>query len=114
MNTTDIGSGLDLRGAWRLESADGSIKAAIALPGDVHSTLLAAGIIADPYVGANELDVRWVADTDWRLTREFDHPGSGATAWYLDLEGIDTVADVLVNDVAVLSAQNAFRRYRPD
>ncbi len=114
MNTTNIRSGLDLRGTWRLESADGSIKASVALPGDVHSALLAAGIIADPYIGKNELDARWVADIDWRFTREFDHPATGEVAWYLDIEGIDTVAEVLLNDVVVLSAQNAFRRYRPD
>ncbi len=114
MNAPALYSGLDLRGTWRLESADGSIRAAITLPGDVHSALLTAGIIADPYVGTNELDVRWVPDIDWRLTREFDHPGPGATAWYLDVEGLDTVAEVILNDVAVLSSQNAFRRYRPD
>ena len=47
----------------------------------------------------NELDVRWVADIDWLLTREFDHPGAGTTAWYLDIEGIDTVAEVTLNGV---------------
>ena len=71
---------LDLSGAWRLESGDGGMAAAIALPGDVHSALIAAGIIPDPYVGRNELEVRWVADADWRLTRDFDHPGPGTAA----------------------------------
>ena len=88
---------LDLSGAWRLESVDGRMSAAISLPGDVHSALIAAGLIADPYVGRNELDVRWVADADWRLSRDFDHPGPEATAWYLDIDGIDTVADVTLN-----------------
>ena len=70
---------LDLSGAWRLESVDGRMSAEISLPGDVHSALIAAGLIADPYVGRNELDVRWVADADWRLTRDFEHPGAEAT-----------------------------------
>jgi beta-mannosidase len=105
---------LDLSGIWRLESIDGEFSADIALPGDVHSALFAAGLIPDPYVGTNELDVRWVADRDWRMTRDFDHAGPGASDWYLDLEGLDTVADVSLNGVTVLSSQNAFRRYRPD
>ncbi|WP_442580046.1 beta-mannosidase [Mesorhizobium sp. ASY16-5R] len=105
---------LDLSGIWRLESADGEFSADIALPGDVHSALFAAGIIADPYVARNELDVRWVADRDWLMTRDFDHVGPGGSDWYLDLEGLDTVAEVSLNGVAVLSSQNAFRRYRPD
>jgi beta-mannosidase len=105
---------LDLSGIWRLESADGEFSADIALPGDVHSALFAAGIIADPYVARNELDVRWVADRDWLMTCHFDHAGPDGSDWYLDLEGLDTVAEVSLNGFAVLSSQNAFRRYRPD
>jgi beta-mannosidase len=105
---------LDLSGTWRLESGDGRIAAAITLPGDVHSALIAAGIIADPYVGKNELDARWVADVDWLISREFDHVGTASGQWYLDVEGIDTVAEVSLNGARVLEAQNCFRRYRPD
>jgi beta-mannosidase len=114
MNALAAHAFLDLSGTWRLESDDGRISAEIALPGDVHSALIAAGIIPDPYVGTNELQVRWVADTDWRLTRVFDHPGSSTASWYLDIDGLDTVAEVTLNGTPVLSAQNAFRRYRPD
>ena len=114
MDATAPHTALDLSGTWRLESADGEFSVAMPVPGDVHSALFAAGIIADPYVGRNELDVRWVADRDWRLTRNFDHAGSGPSAWYLDLEGLDTVAEVSLNGVAILSSQNAFRRYRSD
>ena len=115
MNASAPHSGaLDLAGAWRLESSDGRISAAITLPGDVHSALIAAGIIPDPYVGRNEYEVRWVADRDWRLTRDFEHPGPSTAHWYLDIDGIDTVAEVTLNGTLVLEAQNAFRRYRPD
>ncbi len=34
--------------------------------------------------------------------------------WYLDIDNLDTVAVVFVNDIPVLSADNCFRRYRPD
>jgi len=115
MNASAHPSGaLDLSGAWRLQSADGLTSTSMVLPGDVHSALIAAAVIPDPYVGRNELEVRWVPDTVWLLTREFDHPGAGTTAWYLDIDGIDTVAEITLNGVLVLQAQNAFRRYRPD
>ena len=39
---------------------------------------------------------------------------TGAAAWYLDIDGIDTVAEVTLNGTLVLQAGNAFRRYRPD
>lgn len=42
---------IDLSGDWLLAAADNSHALTIALPGDVHSALQRAGIIADPYRG---------------------------------------------------------------
>ena len=44
---------LDLSGPWSLADG-GQDPAPIAVPGDVHSALLAAGLIPDPYAGRNE------------------------------------------------------------
>ncbi|MDQ0320654.1 beta-mannosidase [Pararhizobium capsulatum DSM 1112] len=106
---------LDLSGNWQLASADQSHTLAIAIPGDVHSALQAAGVIADPYAGRNEDDVQWVANKDWVLERSFtlDSTDLGGS-WYLDIESLDTVAEVHVNDMLVLQSDNCFRRYRPD
>ncbi len=106
----------ELAGEWQLEDTAGEHRAAMTLPGDVHSALQAAGLIPDPYAGRNEYDVRWVADRDWRLTRTLvlSEEDAASPDWYLDIEGLDTVATVAVNGHVVLEAQNAFRRYRPD
>ena len=104
----------DLAGQWALTSIDGSHKASMAVPGDVHSALIAANVIAHPYIGRNEYDVRWVANDDWEITRNFQFTSNIRRGWYLDITYLDTVADVFVNGVCVLSAQNAFRRFRPD
>jgi beta-mannosidase len=66
-------------------------------------------VIPDPYWGRNELLVRWVADRDWRAERTFTHDGSAAD---LVIDGLDTVAEVAINGVPVLSAANSFRRFR--
>ena len=50
---------LDLAGTWALKSLDGKHSAAMEMPGDVHSALVAAGQIAHPYVGRNEYGVRY-------------------------------------------------------
>ncbi|MEI2296914.1 beta-mannosidase [Ensifer sp. MJa1] len=106
---------LDLSGDWQLSSADNSHALAIALPGDVHTALLAAGVIDDPYVGRNENDVQWVAHKDWVIERTVTVAAQDVAGyWYLDLESLDTVASVFVNDQLVLEAENCFRRYRPD
>ncbi len=68
------------------------------IPGDVHSALISAGIIAHPYKGRNENLVQWVAQEDWVASRGFDlAEGFSPEGWYLDIEYLDTVADVAIN-----------------
>ncbi len=106
---------IDLSGDWLLASSDNSHALTIAVPGDVHSALQAAGIIADPYVGRNEDEVQWVAHQDWVLERTFQMEAADLGGhWYLDIESLDTIASVFVNDVLVLKADNCFLRHRPD
>jgi beta-mannosidase len=106
---------LNLTGDWELNSASGGHGARMAIPGDVHSALIAAGIIAHPYKGRNEDAVQWVAQEDWIISREFEMlEVFEPEGWYLDIDYLDTVADVSVNGVTVLEARNCFRRYRPD
>jgi beta-mannosidase len=106
---------IDLAGDWRLESADGRRNVPLPLPGDAISALRDAGIIPDPYVGANELACRWVCDLDWIALRTFALDAAAiGEGWFLDIDGLDTVAEIRLNGVAVLHAKNAFRRYRPD
>lgn len=106
-------STFDLAGSWQLASADASHSLPMPVPGDVHSALLAAGRISDPYVGRNEVEVQWVAHKDWVLERHFSLDDI-AGHWYLDIDYLDTIATVEVNDTVVLKADNCFRRWRPD
>ena len=106
-------STVDLAGEWRLTSPGSDHDLSMPIPGDVHSALHAAELIPEPYFGRNEEVVQWVAERDWVIERRFlldDAEGD----WYLDIDYLDTVATVFVNDVAVLQADNCFRRYRPD
>lgn len=104
---------VDLSGEWVLSSVENDHSTTITIPGDVHSALRDAGIIPDPYFGRNENDVQWVADRDWVIERRFNIDDVDAD-WYLDVDYLDTVAVIFLNDVPVLSADNCFRRYRPD
>ena len=64
-------SALDLTGIFALSSPTRDITAPIALPGDVHTALLAANIIPDPYFGENEKTVMWVNETARSVERSF-------------------------------------------
>lgn len=42
------------------------------VPGDVHSALIDAGKIPDPFFADNELRVQWVGGREWEMRTEFD------------------------------------------
>jgi beta-mannosidase len=104
---------IDLAGQWALAQVDGGMAAPFRVPGDVHSALHESGLIPDPYFGRNEYDLRWIVDRDWTITRDFDLPADALLrGWVLELDRLDTVAEVRLNGEPVLSADNAFRRHR--
>jgi beta-mannosidase len=107
-------STINLAGTWQLHNAARNISVDYPVPGDVHSALIAAGQIPDPYKGTNELAVRWVADEEWVATREFVLDAIETGEYHLDIDYLDTVATVKVNGTEVLKAENCFRRYRPN
>lgn len=98
-----------------LHSADESISVPFPLPGDALSALLSAGIIPDPYVGENELSVRWVAERDWIARGTLTIDAETAThPWAVRVDGLDTIADIRINGRTVLSAANMFRPHRAE
>ena len=104
---------IDLSGTWSLKDERGEYACDYAIPGDVHSALLAAGLIPDPYVGRNELAVRGLADRDWVASRTFQWEGedSGNT-WHIDYDFLDAIAEIRINGETVESPSNCFLRYR--
>lgn len=86
------------------------------VPGTVHTDLMAAGIIEDPFYRNNELDVQWVDKEDWEYKTTFSLTRSQLSQSNLTLvfKGLDTYADVYVNDSLLLSADNMFRTWEVD
>ncbi|MDA0335837.1 MAG: glycoside hydrolase family 2 protein [bacterium] len=103
---------MDLSGTWRLRGAGQDIV--MAIPGDTHSALLAAGKIDDPYWGSNELGLQPLNGADWVFSRSFDVAADILTAAsvYLHFDSIDTVATVLINGLQVGQSDNMFARRR--
>ncbi|MDD1784169.1 glycoside hydrolase family 2 protein [Enterovibrio sp. ZSDZ35] len=110
-------SQFNLDGVWQLSSlTNPDVTAPITLPGDVHSALLAAEIIPDPYLGCNETQVQWVGEHDWQMTRTFNIDANVLEAQQVDLilSMVDTMAQIEVNGVTALHCSNMFRHYRRD
>ncbi len=107
---------LDLSGVFALSSADRpDINVPITLPGDVHTALLEAGLIPDPYFGTNEMDIMWVNRTRWSVERVIEVPADMATGHLtLTLAEIDTIATVFLNGAVLAEVDNQFLRHDLD
>jgi hypothetical protein len=73
----------------------------------VHEALREAGEIDDPAKPGIAETLRWVAESDWVYRIDFSHPGE-ADAWSLQFAGIDTLADVYLNDRLVAKHRNLY------
>ncbi|MFY1690593.1 glycoside hydrolase family 2 protein [Plantactinospora sp. WMMB782] len=115
-----------LHDGWSLTAVDDpDIPAAVAsarvpatVPGCVHTDLLAAGLIPDPYLDQHELELGWIGHTDWCYETTFHWPGygSGADGGRVELvcAGLDTVATVTLNGVELGRTANMHRGYSFD
>jgi len=84
------------------------------VPGVVQTDLLRDGLIPDPFYQDNDTRLQWIGLTDWEYRTTFDADAATLAHDHVDLvfEGLDTYADVYVNDQVVLHSDNMFRRWR--
>lgn len=84
------------------------------VPGVVHTDLLNSHLIPDPFDRDNEFRLQWVGLADWEYQTTFQIDAAILTHEHVDLvfDGLDTFADVYLNDQAILHADNMFRRWR--
>ncbi|MBP1649208.1 MAG: csxA, partial [Bacteroidetes bacterium] len=116
---------IDLNGHWKVKAAGSSASipssAAVArrwmdasVPGVIHTDLLNAGVIPDPFIGTDENLVQWVADVPWVYRRTFDIPAAVLKERRIELvaEGLDTVARIRINGRQVGTSRNMFTAAR--
>ena len=115
---------LDLdRGEWRMRAVPGEMAKAhpaaawwqpATVPGNVHTDLLANGSIKDPYVGAREADLQWIGLTDWEYGLQFDVDEKTLARKHhaLVFDGLDTFAEVYLNERKLAATDNMFRTWR--
>lgn len=104
---------------WVLRSAGLSLPPGLPdcipakVPGVVHTDLLAAGLLPNPFLDTNESAQDWVGRQDWTYETMFDWVGQDA---YVDLvfEGLDTFATIKLNGHELGATRNMNRTYRFD
>ena len=80
------------------------------VPGNVHLDHLENRKIPDPFFGQNEAELQWISDEDWtyKLMFEPDKDLMERKNLILFFHGLDTYADVFLNDKKIISANNMF------
>ena len=102
-----------LDGIWQLRQ-QGSLKIYNArVPGVVHLDLERNKVIPDPFYGTNEKSLQWISDTGWVYEKYFELDRSFFANRHIQLvcEGIDTYANVFINDSLVVTADNMFKTW---
>src|SRR4051794_20131565 len=86
------------------------------VPGCVHTDLMRAGKIDDPYRDFNEHKLQWIGLTDWQYRTTFDADAKLFDHERIDLvcDGLDTVATIELNGTRVARTENTHRGYRFD
>ncbi|GAA3786733.1 glycoside hydrolase family 2 protein [Streptomyces phyllanthi] len=96
---------------WTLRHDGRALPAAV--PGCVHTDLLAAGVIPDPFLGRNETEVAWVGRREWTYESDLA-AASGHEQTDLVFEGLDTAAEILLDGRLLGRVRNMHRSYRFD
>ncbi|WP_166029072.1 glycoside hydrolase family 2 protein [Streptomyces chilikensis] len=106
---------VQLTEGWSLDHDGDPLPARV--PGCVHTDLLAAGRIPDPYLGLNEHEVAWVGRRAWTYSRALE-PDEAAEQPHertdLVFDGLDTAALITLDGQELGRTRNMHRRYRFD
>ena len=113
-SSRNLDSGWQFRAVANADRADVKEWHPAQVPGVVQTDLLHGGLIPDPFDKDNEFHLQWVGLADWEYQTTFQMDAAGLAREHVDLvfEGLDTFADVYLNDRAILHADNMFRRWR--
>ncbi|MHC5794676.1 glycoside hydrolase family 2 protein [Lacisediminihabitans sp. FW035] len=108
-----------LHDGWSVRAVGGPAPAQLAgrsfaatVPGSIHTDLLAAGIIDDPYLDDNEHLQAWIGACDWEYRTTFEWADDGREVAELVFEGLDTIARVELNGAVIAETRNMHRTYR--
>ena len=107
---------ITLNGAWNWCDMESKEWHKGSVPGTVLTDMMDGGLIEDPYWRTNEYETRELSRSDYRYEREFEVPESffREEEQCLVFEGLDTIADIYLNDELLLAVNDMHRTWRID
>src|SRR6185503_21118339 len=94
------GNKITLDKGWQFREVGKDKWYPASVPGCVHTDLLNNKLIDDPFYRDNEQNLQWIGKTDWEYQTTFEVTPEtlGRTNIELVFEGLDTYANVFLND----------------
>ena len=113
---SSVAAAIDLNGPWQFKATDETAWMDAVVPGVVQSDLLRVGRLKDPHYRDQELDAQWVERKEWEYRRRFrvGRDFLRHDAIRLDCRGLDTIAEVYLNERLVAKTENMHRRHEFD
>lgn len=105
---------IDLKGSWTLYNSKKEEVCQAAIPGDIYSGLIKAGIMADPYYGKNEIDYQKLAKEDWTLKTIFHIDSLDYSGIFLNIDSLDTYCTIIINGKICGKSDNMFIPFLED
>ena len=101
---------VELNSNWEFKSENDKEYLPASVPGTVHLDLLNNGKINDPFFRLNEHQLQWIDKLDWDYRTYFDINDYHFDYDVIELDffGLDTYADVFLNDSLIYSSNNMF------
>ena len=103
-----------LNGNWKMREVTDKHWLETAIPGSVMSTLLDHQLIGDPHWRLNEYEARELFRKDYEFQREFILSEELYEKDHIELVcyGLDTLAEIYVNDILLAKTNNMHRTWR--
>lgn len=107
---------ISLNGAWRMHPVGTEQYYDVTVPSTVCSDLLVNGLLEDPYYRDNEDATLLALRKDYEYQRSFEVPADFLTEDQVELvcHGLDTIADIYLNEDLLLRADNMHRTWHID
>lgn len=107
---------LDLNGKWEMKRTDEATWLEAIVPGSVYNDLLEAGKIPDPFYRENQDEIFELSKYDYEYRRTFivDENLLKHDKVLLLCEGLDTLSEVFINGIRLISTDNMHRTYQID
>lgn len=98
---------------WTFKEVNGTYAGKATIPGTIHTDLLFNKLIEDPFYRVNEKKLQWIDKNDWEYATTFNISNEelNKSNVVLDFKGLDTYADVFINDTLILESNNMFRSW---